>query len=73
MPVLYEFKKIEGKGFGCVAGKAIKKGTVIFQEAPECVAEGALCTARTPTQPNPKWTTRTWLEYYISFQWNVPA
>ena len=40
MPDLYEFKKIEGKGFGCVAVKAIKKGTVILQEAPECVAKG---------------------------------
>ena len=40
MPDLYEFKKIEGKGFGCVAVKAIKKGTVILQEAPQCVAKG---------------------------------
>ena len=40
MPDLYEFKKIEGKGFGCVAVKAIKKGIVILQEAPLCVAKG---------------------------------
>ena len=40
MPDLYESKKIEGKGFGCVAVKAIQKGTVILQEAPQYVAKG---------------------------------
>ena len=51
MPDLYEFKKIEGKGFGCVAVKAIKKGTVILQEAPQCVAKGVEnCPRFNPTQ-----------------------
>ena len=33
---LYKFEKIDGKGFGCIALKDIKKGTLILEEKPQC-------------------------------------
>ena len=38
MNTLYKVVKIEGKDFGCVAIKDIKKGTLILQEEPQCFA-----------------------------------
>ena len=37
MDKLYKVAKIEGKDLGCVAIKDIKKGTLILQEAPQCI------------------------------------
>ena len=37
MSKLYEVRKIQGKGYGCVALEDIKKGTLILSEIPQCI------------------------------------
>ena len=36
---LYRITKIKGKGLGCVAMKDLKKGTIVLEEKPQCVAD----------------------------------
>ena len=43
MNELYEIVPIEGKGLGCIALKKIKKGSLILQEKPSCVANFDNC------------------------------
>ena len=38
MNTLFKVQEMEGKQFGCVATKDIKKGTIILQEKPQCIA-----------------------------------
>ena len=38
MNIFYKVKVVEGKQFGCVASKDIKKGTIILKEKPQCIA-----------------------------------
>ena len=40
MSDFYKLVAIEGKGFGCVATKKIKPGTLIFSEKPAVTALG---------------------------------
>ena len=37
---IYQVVGIEGKDLGCVALKPIKRGTLIFEEKPQCIASG---------------------------------
>ena len=37
MSELYQVKEIEGKGFGCVATRDIKSGTLILSETPQLI------------------------------------
>ena len=37
---IYQVVNIEGKDLGCIASKSIKRGTLISQEKPQCIASG---------------------------------
>ena len=39
MEVIYKVVNIEGKGSGCVALQDLKKGTLVLDEKPQCVAK----------------------------------
>ena len=63
---LYKFEEIEGKGFGCIALKDIKKGTLILQEKPQCACVNNIGSEE-------KWTSELFSHLLKNFYTMTPS